>query len=42
VRWKIQPSRGGRSELEDSLPRPRTRNYTWAELMQRVFEVDVL
>jgi len=23
-------------------PRPRPRNYTWAELMRRVFEVDVL
>jgi len=35
-------ARGGRSEPEDSLPGPRTRNYTWAELMRRVFEVDVL
>ncbi len=39
---ETKPSRGGRSEPEDSLPRPRTRNYTWAELMRRVFEVNVL
>jgi len=25
-----------------SRPQPRPRNYTWAELMQRVFEIDVL
>jgi len=30
------------SEPEQTRPGPRPRNYSWAELMRRVFEVDVL
>jgi len=39
---ETKPSLGRHSEPEDSLAAPRTRNYSWAELMRRVFEVDVL
>ena len=39
---ETKPSLGRHSEPEDSQPGPRTRNYSWAELMRRVFEVDVL
>jgi hypothetical protein len=28
--------------IDESSPKPRPRNYSWAELMRRVFEVDVL
>ena len=35
-------SLGEHSEPEDSLPAPRTRNYTWAELMRGVVEGEVL
>jgi len=28
--------------IEGTFPRPRPRNYSWADLMRRVFEVDVL
>ena len=39
---ETKPSLGRHSEPEDSLAAPRTRNYSWVELMRRVFEVDVL
>jgi hypothetical protein len=32
----------GHSEPDEPRPDPRPRNYSWAELMRRVFEVDVL
>jgi hypothetical protein len=32
----------GHSEPYEPRPDPRPRNYSWAELMRRVFEVDVL
>jgi hypothetical protein len=38
---RSQPQRE-RAELEDAPATPRPRNYSWAELMRRVFEVDVL
>lgn len=35
-------SLSGQSQLEESTAAPRSRNYSWAELMRRVFEADVL
>jgi hypothetical protein len=37
-----QASKGGLDSADESAPKPRPRNYSWAELMRRVFEVDVL
>ena len=39
---RARPGSGEHSQLEDSHIRPRPRNYSWAELMRRVFAVDVL
>ena len=38
----VKPARARHSQIEESPAGPRSRNYTWAELMRRVFEVDVL
>ena len=38
----VEQPREGRSEPEERHRDPRPRNYSWAELMRRVFEVDVL
>jgi hypothetical protein len=38
---RSQPQREG-AHLEEATRAPRPRDYSWAELMRRVFEVDVL
>jgi hypothetical protein len=37
-----QVSGSGLAPIDESSAKPRPRNYSWAELMRRVFEVDVL
>ena len=39
---RVRPAGGKHSQVVISPAGPRSRNYTWAELMRRVFEVDVL
>jgi len=39
---KAQEGAGGLASIDESSAKPRPRNYSWAELMHRVFEVDVL
>jgi hypothetical protein len=39
---ETQFSGGDLASIDESSPKPRPRNYSWAELMRRVFEVDVL
>ena len=38
----VKPARARHSQIEESPAGPRSRNYTWAELMRRVFAMDVL
>jgi len=39
---EAQVSGSDLAPIDESSPKPRPRNYSWAELMRRVFEVDVL
>ena len=42
IKCTRKPASGGDSQVEESRANSRSRNYSWAELMRRVFEVDVL
>jgi len=39
---EAQVSGNNLAPIDESAAKPRPRNYSWAELMRRVFEVDVL
>src|SRR6266581_7526980 len=38
----IQPTPGKRTGRDGSAPPPRRKNYSWSELLKRLFEIDIL